>query len=288
MGSNAPFFTKQAKGSKQNKWQLPCSWPFRQLVLFSLWSRGYESDCKLQCCQAQGCPKRDLNWKEKSIKFVKGVCFASHFLFPLSQMSTMLQKNILGGGGGEVVTLKAKNLDPKRESYLLRQFMSLIWLLIATEKQVQSGQLYMRPLHWHLKNHWHVQEVLEKIIPLPRSLHPHLDWWLDKDNVLWGQQLHPLCHALQLFTDASNEGWGAHLGDCSTKGIWSQPESKLHINFLEGSFSGPQGVQAFMQESDSVSGHGQHHSCCLHKQGWRYEIRLSLCPPLETALLVQS
>ena len=33
---------------------------------------------------------------------------------------------------------------------------------------------------------------------------------------------------------------------------------------------------------------GQHHSGCLHKQGGRYEIRLSLCPPLETALLVQS
>ena len=41
-------------------------------------------------------------------------------------------------------------------------------------------------------------------IPLPRSLHPHLDWWLDKVNILQGQPLHPLCHGLQLFTDASN------------------------------------------------------------------------------------
>ena len=40
-------------------------------------------------------------------------------------------------------------------------------------------------------------------------------------------------HCLQLFTDVSNEGWDTHLGDCTTKGIWSQPESKLHINFLE-------------------------------------------------------
>ena len=42
-----------------------------------------------------------------------------------------------------------------------------------------------------------------------------------------------------------------------------------------------------MQGPDCVSGDEQHHSCCLHKQGGRYEIRLSLCPPLETALLVQ-
>ena len=57
---------------------------------------------------------------------------------------------------------------------------------------------------------------------------------------------------------------------------------------IEGSFSGPQGVRAFEQGPDCVSGDRQHHSCCLHKQGDKYEIRLSLCPPLETALLVQS
>ena len=48
-----------------------------------------------------------------------------------------------------------------------------------------------------------------------------------------GSALHPLQHALQIFTDASNEGWGAHLGDSTARGTWSQPESQLHINFLE-------------------------------------------------------
>ena len=96
-----------------------------------------------------------------------------------------------------------------------------------------SGHLHMRPIQWHLKNHWHVPEVLEKEIPLPRSLYPHLQWWLDEDNVLRGQPLHLLQHALQLFTDASNEGWGPHLGDHTAKGVWSDSESQLHINFLE-------------------------------------------------------
>ena len=111
--------------------------------------------------------------------------------------------------------------------------MSLIGLLTATEKQVVSGRLHMRPIQWHLKNHWHVPEVLEKEIPLPRSLYPHLQWWLDENNVLSGQPLHPLQHALQLFTDASSEGWGTHLGDHMAKGVWSDSESQLHINFLE-------------------------------------------------------
>ena len=57
-----------------------------------------------------------------------------------------------------------------------------------------------------LKKHWHVPEDLKKLIPLPKSLHVHLRWWLNEQNVLRGQPLHPLRHALQLFTDATNEG----------------------------------------------------------------------------------
>ena len=71
------------------------------------------------------------------------------------------------------------------------------------------------------------------MIPLPRSLHPHLQWWLREDNVLTGQPLHPMQHALQIFTDASKEGWGSHLNEFIARGTWSLPESKLHINYLE-------------------------------------------------------
>ena len=111
--------------------------------------------------------------------------------------------------------------------------MSLIGLLTATEKQVHLGRLHMRPIQWHLKNNWQVPESLEKVIPIPRSLQPHLRWWPQEDNVLTGQPLHPIKHALQIFTDASKEGWGAHLNERTARGLWSVPESKLHINYLE-------------------------------------------------------
>ena len=115
----------------------------------------------------------------------------------------------------------------------VQEFMSLIGLLTATEKQVHLGRLHMRPIEWHLKNHWRVPESLEKVIPIPRSLDPHLQWWLEEDNVLTGQPSHPIKHALQIFTDASKEGWGAHLDEHTARGSWSLPESKLHINYLE-------------------------------------------------------
>ena len=132
-----------------------------------------------------------------------------------------------------------QSLQEKIQALLLlpacpvRQFMSLIGLLTATEKQVHLGRLHMRPIQWHLKNNWRVPESLEKVIPLRRPLHPHLQWWLEEDNVLQGQPLHPVRHALQIFTDASKEGWGAHLNEFTARRSWSVPESKLHINYLE-------------------------------------------------------
>ena len=51
--------------------------------------------------------------------------------------------------------------------------------------------------------------------------------------MLPGQPLHPLKHALQIFTDPSKEGWGTHLKEHTARGTWFIPESKLHINHLE-------------------------------------------------------
>ena len=134
-----------------------------------------------------------------------------------------------------------QSLQDKIQALLLlpacpvRQFMSLIGLLTATEKQVHLGRLHETHTGapQKKKKNWRVPESLEKVIPLPRSLHPHLQWWLEEDNVLQGQPLHPVKHALQIFTDASKEGWGARLNEFTARGSWSVPESKLHINYLE-------------------------------------------------------
>ena len=88
----------------------------------------------------------------------------------------------------------------------VRKLMSFIGLLTATEKQVHLGRLHMRLIQWHLKNNWRVPESLDKQIPVPKSLHPHLKWWLEEDNVLQGQPLHSLKHALQILQTHQKKG----------------------------------------------------------------------------------
>ena len=152
--------------------------------------------------------------------------------------------------------------------------MSLIALLAATEKQVDLGLLHMRPIQWHLKNNWKVPESLEKVISIPRSLHPHLQWWLQEDNVLTGQPLHPIKHALQIFTDASTEGWGAHLNERTARGAWSlsRKQSAYQIPRTQGSFSSLKRVPRPLPTKDGTCSNRQHHSGVTQKQGRRHEV----------------
>ena len=59
------------------------------------------------------------------------------------------------------------------------------------------------------------------------------------------------------------------------------------LSRAKGGPSGPQEVRATVLGPDHFDSHGQHNGCLIHQQGGGYEIRLTLCPPLETAFLVQ-
>ena len=67
------------------------------------------------------------------------------------------------------VSLKTKIRDLlTRSTCPVRHLMSLIGLLTATEKQVHQN--------------WRVPESLEKVIPVLKSFHPHLKWWMEESN----------------------------------------------------------------------------------------------------------
>ena len=111
--------------------------------------------------------------------------------------------------------------------------MSLIGTLACLEKLVPLGRLHLRPFQWYLKRYWKYPESLDKVIPVTVELHTHLSWWNSPKNLMKGSPLHPIEHNMALYTDASQKGWGAHLGDEKISGLWTSQESSLHINVLE-------------------------------------------------------
>ena len=149
-----------------------------------------------------------------------------------------------------------------------RCLMSLIGLLASMEKMVPEGRLHMRPFQFHLKEHWRYPQSLDNLLPWTDVISAHLDWWQNPANVMKGPDLHPKDHSIQLFTDASNEGWGTHLDQRSTQGLWSDQEKKATHKRLrvEGSLTGPLKLQGPVPGPNSSSCNGQLDSGSLHKQ----------------------
>ena len=52
--------------------------------------------------------------------------------------------------------------------------------------------------------------------------------------------------------------------------------------------AGLKNIPALSTRKSTSSCHRQHHSCGIHQQGGRYEVRLTLCPSMATPVLVQS
>ena len=114
-----------------------------------------------------------------------------------------------------------------------RLLMSLIGVLAYLEKTIPMGRLHMRTFQWYLKTHWQYPQSLDLKIPVSNLLKSYLQWWKDPKNLRKGCPLHPQEHNTLIFTDASNQGWGAHLENMTVSGIWTDQEKLLHINVLE-------------------------------------------------------
>ena len=103
-------------------------------------------------------------------------------------------------------------------------------------------------------------------------------------------RLHPKDHSIQLFTDASNEGWDTHLDQNSTKGLWSVVGKKATDKRprIEGGLTGPSRLQGPVPEPNSASCDGQLNSGSLHQQTRRNSLSRDVCSPVEDYDLVPS
>ena len=104
----------------------------------------------------------------------------------------------------------------------------------SLEQLVPRGRLHMRPLQYHLRQHWvQKQDDPDCLIPWAETCRSSLQWWMDETNLTQGTSIQTSLPELTLFTDASLVGWGAHLDNLQAQGTWSSSQSLLHINNLE-------------------------------------------------------
>ena len=98
---------------------------------------------------------------------------------------------------------------------------------------IPLGRLYLRPL----QRNFHALGLTSRFTPPRRSdpvvLANLLRHWLDPLFLTSGNPIRPFQADYTIFTDASSQGWGAHMGDSKVSGFWTRIDRKLHINCLE-------------------------------------------------------
>ena len=159
-----------------------------------------------------------------------------------------------------------------------RQFMSLIGLLTAIEKQVHLGRLHMRPIQWHLKNNWRIPESLEKVIPIPKSLHPHLRWWLKEGSAPRSTITPSKTRAANLYRRIKRRvGRSLERAHCKRGMVITGKQAAYKLSGTESSIPGSKRVPRPLLWQDSPGSNRQHNGSGLCKQGRRHEVGPTLC-----------
>ena len=94
-------------------------------------------------------------------------------------------------------------------------------------------RLYLRPL----QRHFYSLGLTNRFMPPRRSgplvLANLLQHWQDLRYLTSGIPIRTFQADFSIFTDASTQGWGAHMGDSQISGTWTRTDRKLHINCPE-------------------------------------------------------
>ena len=105
-------------------------------------------------------------------------------------------------------------------------------MLSSMIQLVPGGRLRMRSLQLTLRRQWD-QIDQSQLVEWSLVIQDVLSWWLDRDRLLLGVSLEQVSPQLELWSDASDVGWGAHLDEQFASGLWAPEDVVRSINARE-------------------------------------------------------
>ena len=115
----------------------------------------------------------------------------------------------------------------------IREVAGLIGLMIAFSQALTYGAAHTKTLERDkIEALRHSRGDFEAKMCLSTEARTEITWWLDHVGYS-GKEVREPPPSVIIFTDASTEGWGAHVGEATAGGRWSEEEKEFHINVLE-------------------------------------------------------
>ena len=109
---------------------------------------------------------------------------------------------------------------------------SLLGMLSSLSHLVPGGRLRVRSLQLCFHRSWDCGDQSIRIPWSPDFLRD-LRWWLDLPRLSLGVSLAQVSPDLDFWSDASDMGWGAHLGSLTASVLWDLDQGSLSINARE-------------------------------------------------------
>ena len=111
-------------------------------------------------------------------------------------------------------------------------WLELLGVLSSMIQLVPGGRLRMRSLQLALRSQWN-QVDQSQLVEWSPVIHQDLSGWLDCDRLVLGISLEQVSPQLELWSDASDVGWGAHLDEEVASGLCAPEDVELSINARE-------------------------------------------------------
>ena len=187
----------------------------REQVLLAL-------DTVLQLCHSLGIV---VNWEKSQLVPTQRMVYLGVLLDSLSFRASPAQKRV-------EKLLSIGNVFLSCEEQPVSSWPELLGVLSSMIQLVPGGRLRMRSLQWVLRRAWdHCdQSVLVSWTP---EIRLDLEWWLTRSRLEEGISLAQVSPQLDLWSDALDVGWGAHLGEEVASVLWSLEKAELSINARE-------------------------------------------------------
>ena len=137
------------------------------------------------------------------------------------------------------------------DAVTVRQVAGLVGMMTAYAAGVDYSKAHIKSLERD-KNFWLKRHCgnFDGHARISEEGKADIFWWLN--HLTYKKLIRMDSPSLEIITDASLEGWGAHVGMDSTGGRWNSEEKELHINQLE-LLAIKFGLQCYWEGSTHVS-----------------------------------
>lgn len=165
--------------------------------------------------------------EEKSVLIPSSTCKFLGFILDSLNMTINLPEDKI-----QIIKQYIKQLLRPRP-YTIRFLAQALGTLASVCPAVKYGTLYTKQLErFKFLSLLQNKDDYEALVSTPQSCSADLIWWLNKiDNS--HNPIRQNNFTIEIFSDASNDGWGACCGINRANGIWTEEEKRLHINTKE-------------------------------------------------------